>query len=185
MRQWWAWQRNHCKQSPGILVRHRSSSVVGLNATIAAGRWQPGGCVPIMPPHSSSATGAGVWSQCMLRMPAVQLAGVSLTAVSRVWCRAPLDQASVRPPPPLLISLLSHFQFRCNSCGGRVQGEHIDEHLRSGCKEHLAIPHNCLVQPLSTPTTDLEHKVALNVVRRMMLESGDDSITVPTGGKVC
>ena len=102
-------------------------------------------------------------------------------------CRAdhPIDLASVCPPPSVLVSLLPQLPVNCPSCNGRVRAENFDEHHRSGCKVHLSIEVSSFLQPLTTPTTDLERNVASNVVRRMMHERGDNSVVVSTGGKVC
>ena len=95
----------------------------------------------------------------------------------------PLVLTSVRPPSPLLISLLRRLPVCCPSCYSRVQGENLVTHIESGCKEYLAITISSLVQLLTTPTTNLEWTVASSVVQRMMHETGNSVVVLASTRK--
>ena len=109
----------------------------------------------------------------------------------------PLDRSSFRPPPTVILKLLSAMVLFCGRCGRKVKAADHKEHLESECKSctlqqsesHPQIPaemtlETVLSQPLNVPPLETEIKVASNIIRRSLNLSKDKQFCVPTRGKV-
>ncbi len=97
----------------------------------------------------------------------------------------PLNPSSVRAVSPLALQLLRDVKVSCQNCGVTVRLENIDQHLHSGCSSYAEITvDELLQQPSCSPLTQIEQKVASNVLRRHLQQSGGKPFEVQTGGRV-
>ena len=106
-----------------------------------------------------------------------------------------LDRTSIRPPPPLVLSLLSGLLVKCGKgCGKLVRLDSCRKHIDCNCQSHhqqqLDSPSkvtlsDVLAKPVTTPATPAEVRVAGHLVRRMLdSEAGEQIVRVPTRGQV-
>ena len=89
------------------------------------------------------------------------------TQMSNVSCPScydhQLSSASIRPLPPLILSLLSDLVLPCNRCGKLVKTNEYTRHLSSNSRPVLNSPSevtlkDVLTRPVSTPATQMERK---------------------------
>lgn len=105
-----------------------------------------------------------------------------------------LNSSSIRPPPPLLITLLSDLLLHCAKCTKLVKVSEYMRHLDSNCEQFSQPVMNSpskvtlkdvLSKPVSTPATPMERRVTEHLVRRLLDESPEEKvIKVPTRGQV-
>ena len=112
-------------------------------------------------------------------------------------CYLQLDSEHIRPPPPLIVTLLQGLLVHCmRGCGKIVQLGQYEEHLKGGCRSHyhqladspskLTIS-EVLSRPSSSPATPAEVQVAGHLVRKIMNHSDGTSqgvIKIPQRGQV-
>ena len=105
-----------------------------------------------------------------------------------------LSSSTIRPPPPLLITLLSDLLIHCAKCGKLVKASEYIRHMDNNC-ELFSQPvmnspskvtlKDVLSKPVSTPATPMERRVTEHLVRRLLDESPEEKvIKVPTRGQV-
>lgn len=105
------------------------------------------------------------------------------------YCGDEHDPSSVVSVSTIFNKFLVKLVLQC-ICEKPVQLEHLRPHIKSGCKEYavdtpqdLTLQH-LLHQPLNTQTTSLEERTAGHLVRKLLLQSDSNTITLPTGGHV-
>ena len=94
---------------------------------------------------------------------------------------------SIQKPSDLLLRVLGRVLVQCPSCISIVRCEDLRAHLSSGCKRDSPsdlMVADILSQPLTTPTTNTERRLASNLVRRMMVTGSKDTVQISTGGQV-
>ncbi len=107
-----------------------------------------------------------------------------------------LDTSSFRPPPAVVLKLISSLTVICGKCGERVRAANHREHLDSKCKLHIQMEAEAsqslpqitldavLSQPLDAPPLETEIKAASNIIQRTLLHTQERHLSVPTKGKV-
>lgn len=86
----------------------------------------------------------------------------------------PLDSTTIRPPPLLIISLLSSMLVSCErKCGNQVRADQYDKHLQGRCRSHYEYsaysPSKITLKDVLTkPATPVEMKCAQHLVRRIL-----------------
>ena len=91
-------------------------------------------------------------------------------------------------PPTLVLEVLAELKVRCNICSKQTTAGRFNAHLSSNCSRYTTITSPSLDDILSTPgtapTLPVERRVAEKLVRRLLAESEDNTITISTGGQV-
>ena len=107
-----------------------------------------------------------------------------------------LDSSAIRPPPPLVLSLLSGVIVYCGmKCGKQVRLDHYDRHLAGNCQGHYIPSVNSpskmtlkdvLAKPATLPATPAEVRAAEHLVRCILEERSPEEkvVRVPTRGQV-
>ena len=147
--------------------------------------------------HLRSAGRTGMWEAGMCYLLCSVGVGVPWCSCPGCLDMTPLDRSSFRPPPTVILKLLSAMVLFCGRCGRKVKAADHKEHLESECKSctlqqsesHPQIPaemtlETVLSQPLNVPPLETEIKVASNIIRRSLNLSKDKQFCVPTRGKV-
>ena len=90
----------------------------------------------------------------------------------------PLDSTTLRPPPQLIISLLSGMLVSCErKCGKKVRADQYEKHLQGRCRSHYQYSahspskvtlKDVLAKPATQPATPVEMKCAQHLVRRIL-----------------
>lgn len=106
-----------------------------------------------------------------------------------------LDTTHIRPPPPLVVSLVEGLLVHCvRGCGKIVRVGQYQQHLKGACKSHyhqlvdspskMTIT-EVLSRPATSPATPAEVKVAEHLVRKIMDQSSSsESEEIPRRGQV-
>ena len=106
-----------------------------------------------------------------------------------------LDKHSIRPPPPLVLSLLAGVLVNCGrGCGKLVRVDNYDKHIAGNCQGYYhhqvdspskMTLHDVLAKPVTVPATPAEIRVAGHLMKRMLDSDPDEHIVrVPTRGQV-
>jgi hypothetical protein len=104
-------------------------------------------------------------------------------------CGAEHDLGSAVSVSPIFNKLLLKLVLRC-ICDKPVQLENLNLHIASSCKGHVVdasqglTVQQLLQQPLNTQIISLEERTAGHLVRKMLLQAENNTITLPTGGHV-
>ena len=89
---------------------------------------------------------------------------------------------------PLIQTMICNLQFQCLKCNYVVRLDDATDHDQSECSSFtISLPltvEDVLHQPLESEPTKLEQLAAVNVVQRMMTNTSDSTVTLPTGGHV-
>lgn len=89
---------------------------------------------------------------------------------------------------PLIQTMICNLQFQCPKCNKVVRLDDATDHDQSECSSFtILLPltvEDVLHQPLQSEPTKLEQLAAVNVVQRMMTNTSDSTVTLPTGGHV-
>ena len=89
---------------------------------------------------------------------------------------------------PLIQTMICNIQFQCLKCNKVVRLDDATDHDQSECSSFtISLPltvEDVLHQPLESEPTKLEQLAAVNVVQRMMTNTSDSTVTLPTGGHV-
>ena len=112
-------------------------------------------------------------------------------------CYFQLDSAHIRPPPPLVLSLVEGVLVQCvRGCGIIVKLGQYQLHLNGACQSHYHQLANSpskvtisevLSKPSTSPATPAEVKVAEHLVRKIMDQSSGDAkgvFKIPRRGQV-
>ena len=106
-----------------------------------------------------------------------------------------LDSSAIRPPPSLVLTLLSDLLLHCRKkCGKLVRAGSYKKHIECNC-ENFYQPvmdspskitlKDVLSKPVSIPATLTERKVTEHFVRRLLEKSPEEqTIRVSTRGQV-
>lgn len=97
-----------------------------------------------------------------------------------------LDSSAIRPPPPLVLTLLSDLLLHCRKkCGKLVQASSYRRHIQCNC-ENFYQPvmdspskitlKDVLSKPVSIPATPTEMKVTEHLVRRLLDKSPEEQM---------
>ena len=98
-----------------------------------------------------------------------------------------LDKATIRVPHAAVLEVLSSLIVCCKSCKRQAKADHYDAHESSRCTKHYITTtsvNDILSQSSKSPTLPVEKKVAENLVRRLLAESSDNIVRIPTKGQV-
>ena len=98
-----------------------------------------------------------------------------------------LDKATIKAPHTAIVEVLSSLRVRCRSCKRYTTAENYDAHQSSSCTKHFIVTtsvDDILSQSSTSPTLPVEKKVAENLVRRLLAESSDNMVRIPTRGQV-
>ena len=105
-----------------------------------------------------------------------------------------LDITTIRPPPPVVVSLVSSLLVICSKgCGRLVRADNYTRHLESKCTGYHQLQVNSaskvtlqdvLSKPTQSPPTPAEKAAAEHLVRRLLNDSQQPVLTVPTRGQV-
>ena len=106
-----------------------------------------------------------------------------------------LDRQSIRPPPPLVLSLLAGVLVYCGKgCGKLVRHDSYDKHVAGNCQGHYhhqvdspskMTLQDVLARPVTVPATPAEIRVAGHLMRRMLdSDPNEQVVRVPTRGQV-
>ena len=128
------------------------------------------------------ACGSTVCAGCCLQwIKSTKLPGIPCPCC----CDDELNSSTVKPPAPLLISLLSDLLLTCYKCGKPVKAGKYTKHTESKC-ELFSEPtvnspsrvtlKDVLTKPLSTPATPMERRVTEHLVRRLLDESPEERV---------
>lgn len=92
------------------------------------------------------------------------------------------------------MTILGNQLVNCTKgCNQSVRAKHYQDHLKSKCTafcEHTILSpsrttiRDILKRQTDTPTTPVERKVAENLIKRLMAETKEPVIRVPTQGQV-
>ena len=100
----------------------------------------------------------------------------------------PVSIADIRPPPPVVVKLLGNLLVQCRRCNNNTRAENYTLHTQSGCDQYIYVPpitiQGMLSHPPKIPVLESERQIAGKIVTRLLHSSPDDTLTVPTGGKV-
>ncbi len=100
----------------------------------------------------------------------------------------PYRTSTFQAPSPVIVKLIDQLILRCNRCTAAVQLQDLQEHLDGGCKSssitHSLTVEQILSQPMDIPPTRIELETAGHLVRKLLLQTTDNSFSVPTGGCV-
>ncbi len=112
-------------------------------------------------------------------------------------CYVQLDCDHIRPPPPLVLSLVEGVLVYCvRGCGKIVKLGQYQQHLKGACQSHYHQLANSpskvtisevLARPSTSPATPAEVKVAEHLVRKIMDQSSGDAkgvFKIPRRGQV-
>ena len=99
-----------------------------------------------------------------------------------------------KAPGRVTMGVLGNVHVDCEKgCNRSVRVEEYKLHLNSQCKDHFiqstlspsrATLRDVITKPPQTPVTRTEMKVAGNVIKRIMVETGSPLIKIPSDGKV-
>ena len=99
-----------------------------------------------------------------------------------------LSEDEISKPPPVVTQILAELKIRCNRCNNLTTASQFNAHLSSNCNQYTAISspslEDILSAPGTAPTLPVERRVAEKLVRRLLAESEDNTITISTGGQV-
>ena len=103
-----------------------------------------------------------------------------------------LDADSLRQPSAVLTNVLASLKLKCGVCNNTITAQQYLAHKSSNCQSHFDVASpsrvtamSILLKSTTTPTHPVERQVAENLVRRLMAESVDSVLRIPTRGQVC
>lgn len=105
----------------------------------------------------------------------------------------PLTPPTFQAPSPLTAKLLNQLVIRCDRrlCTKTVHLQDLKEHIESGCSSKCTTAASAtltveqiLDQPIGIPPTRVEVETAGYLVRKIIQQTRDPSISLPTGGCV-
>ena len=102
-----------------------------------------------------------------------------------------LDNLTVGLPSAVVYDLLGAMKLSCSSCHQITTAQQYRVHRDSDCRGHYEVSspsrvsaRDILQRPATAPTLPVERKVAEHLVKRLMLESEDTVVRIPTRGQV-
>jgi len=105
--------------------------------------------------------------------------------------RHQLDDTTINLPSVVVLDLLGTLRLSCNRCSRTTIARQYHKHKESNCQGHYEIVsplqvtvENILQRPVTAPTQPVERRVAEHLVRRLMSESEDSVLRIPTRGQV-
>ena len=106
-----------------------------------------------------------------------------------------MDESHIRSTSACVSDMLKSLLVRCPlSCRMIVRAEKLDSHLKSNCKDYYessaSSPSRITAKELMSRSTDVpmthsEKSLAGNFIKRMMAETPQGILHVPTCGQVC
>ena len=102
-----------------------------------------------------------------------------------------LDNLTIGLPSAVVYELLGALKLVCGTCKQKTTAAQLKQHKASQCKGHYEVPspsqisaQEILARPVTAPTQPVERRLAEHLVRRLMTESEDKVVRIPTRGKV-
>ncbi len=102
-----------------------------------------------------------------------------------------LDDETITLPSAVVLDLPGTLRLSCTKCSRTTTARQYRKHREGDCQGHyevtspfLVTAENILQRPVTAPTQPVERRVAEHLVRRLMSESGDSVIRIPTKGQV-
>ena len=102
-----------------------------------------------------------------------------------------LDDVSISLPSAVVYELLGALKLVCQTCQQKTTAAQFKQHKASHCKAHYEVlspsrisAHEILARPVTARTQPVERRLAEHLVRRLMTESEDKIVRIPTRGKV-
>ena len=113
-------------------------------------------------------------------------------------CYCDLDRNHIRPPPPLIVTLMEGLLICCTrKCGKVIRVDQYVQHLQGQCRSHyqqqLHSPSRMTIKevlsrPTTAPSTPSELCLTEHLVRKMLDQSSsstDGILQIKTRGQVC
>ncbi len=102
-----------------------------------------------------------------------------------------LDDDTITLPSVIVLDLLATLRLSSTKCSRTTTARQYRKHKESNCQGHyeetspfLVTAERILQRPITAPTQPVERQVAAHLVRRLMSESGDSVLKIPTRGQV-
>ena len=119
----------------------------------------------------------------------IQSFGHPATPCPCCYSSDPLSIVDIRPPPPLVVKLLGNLLVhKCTDHNHFACEVYSSQPSCCCCISYIYVPpitiQDMLSHPPKTPVLESERQIAGKIVTRLLHSSPDDTLTVPTGGKV-